>query len=194
MSATLVLAGVLAGLSVTFLGLVDAGRQLDATLSRLEREADTLHRATANTVEHGGPVEAMTRPRTSLERMIDALGSNAARAVDDAAPPYTRGISRSIGDAIALVPGTDAIDAIKKAYGDYLEQSKQAQAEAARTPAAADLTVRLLDLSHENLAQRITDARERTKQAVARALNGLQLITFISIGIAALAVGLTGER
>ena len=191
MSATVVLAAVLAGLSTTFLGLVDAGRELDATLSRFDREAASLNRATLDAVEHGAPADAIVRPRTSLRRMIDALGSNADRIVRDTAPPYLRGISRSLADVFELVPTTDAIN---KALGDYLDQTKQAQAEAARNAAAAGLSARLLDLSYEALAQRIGEAREHTRQGVARALNGLQFITFISIGIAALAVGLTGER
>ena len=49
--------------------------------------------------------------------------------VRDTAPPYTRGISRSLADSFERVPTTDAIN---KAFGDYLDQTKQAQAEAAR--------------------------------------------------------------
>ena len=73
MSATLVLAAVLAGLSTALLGLVDAGRELDATLSRLDGEAAALKRATGDAVEHGAPAEAIDRPRASLKRMIVRL-------------------------------------------------------------------------------------------------------------------------
>ena len=52
----------------------------------------------------------------------------------------------------------------------------------------------MLDLSAEQLVQRIEDARDRSRQAVASAMNALQLITFISIGIAALVVGLTPDQ
>jgi hypothetical protein len=191
MSATLIMAAVLAGLAASFLGLVDAGREIDASLSRMEREALALHRATTDSVEHGASADAITRPRTSLRRMIDAFASNADRIVADTAQPYTRGISRSIADVFGLVPRTDEIN---RAYGDYLEQTKQAQADAGRSGSGADLSARLLDLNHEVLIQRIGDARDRARQAVGSALNGLQVITFLSIGIAALAVGLSGDR
>ncbi len=68
------------------------------------------------------------------------------------------------------------------------------QAESRKSASAATLATRLLDLSAEQLVQRIEDARDRTREAVARSLNGLQLITFISIGIAALVVGLTPDQ
>ena len=116
---------------------------------------------------------------------------SADRIVHDTAPPYARAISRLLADAIEIVPPSDAIN---RAYDDYLEQTRQAQAGAARSPAAGELSARLLDLGHGLLAQRISDAREHARRGAARALNGLQLITFISIGIAALALGLTGGR
>lgn len=191
MTATLVLAAVLAGLCTTFLGLVDAGRELEATLSRFEAEAAALHRATSDAVRHGASADAIARPRTSLKRMIDALPANANRIVRSSAPPYLGGLASSLAAVFDLRPAPDGID---RAYSDYLEQTAQAQAEKARTPAAIELRSRLLDLSHGMLAQRISEAHERTRRGVARGLNGLQLITFISIGIAALAVGLTGER
>jgi len=191
MTATLVLAAVLAALCTTFLGLVDAGRELDATLSRFEAEAAALHRATGDTVQHGAPADAIARPRTSLKRMIDSLPANADRIVRSSAPRYVGGLASSLADRIDLRPASDDID---RAYSDYLDQTAQAQAEKARTAGAIELRSRLLDLSHGMLAQRISEARERTRRGVASALNGLQLITFISIGIAALAVGLTGDR
>ena len=145
-------------------------------------------------MEHGAPAEAIDRPRASFKRMIDALPSNADRILNATAPSYARAVSRVLGDAIEIVPSSDAINAINGAYGDYLDQTRQVQARTSRTPAAIELSARLLDLGHGVLAQRISDARERTRRGVTRALNGLQFITFISIGIAALAVGLTGER
>jgi len=187
----LVLAAVLAGISIIFLGLVDASRELEASLSRLDGESVALHRATGDAVGHGAPAAAITRPRGSLKRMIDELPSSIDRIVRGNAPPYTGGVARALADALELPP---APDAISRAYDEYLEQSKQAQADVARSPKAAELAVRLLDLSHGMLAQRISEARDRTRQAMTRALNGLQLITFISIGIAALALGLTGNR
>ena len=90
-----------------------------------------------------------------------------------------------------LLPNTEGIN---RAYNDYLDQTKQAQSETAKTPAARELTSRLLDLSHGMLSQRILDAREQARDGAASALNGLQFVTFISIGIMALALGLTGER
>lgn len=191
MFATLLLAAVLAGLSSTLLGLVDAGREVDSMLSRLEGEASALNRATLDTIEHGGPAEAIARPRASLKRMIDAVPSNIERIVRDSSPGYARSISRPLADAIMLVPTNDGIN---RAYVNYLEQTKSAQAEAARSPSAAALSARLLDLSHGTLAQQILDAREQARDGASRALNGLQFITFISIGIAALALGLSGER
>jgi hypothetical protein len=191
MSAALLLAAVLAGLSTTLLGLVDAGRELDSMLSRLEGEADALNRASLDVVEHGGPPEAVERPRASLKRMIDAIPTNAERILRDSSPGYALPISRSLADTLALVPTNEGIN---RAYNDYLEQAKQAQAEVSRSPAAAELSARLLDLSHGLLSQRILDARSQARDGVSSALNGLQMVTFISIGIAALVLGLTGDR
>jgi hypothetical protein len=86
------------------------------------------------------------------------------------------------------------MEPIDKAYGDYIEQTKQAQSDSRKSESAATLGTRLLDMTSEQLVQRIEDARDRTRQASASALNGLQLITFLSIGIAALVVGLTPDQ
>jgi len=191
MTAALILAVVLASVSATFLGLVDAGREIDASLSRLEREASELHRATTDSIEHGASADAINRPRTSLRRMIDAFGPNAERVVRDTATPFTVPIAPWFGEQISLTP---SVENISKAFGDYLEQAKQTQADARGTKSAAALGSRLLELSYGVIVQRIGDARDRTRQASARALNGLQLITFLSIGLAALAVGLTPDQ
>lgn len=191
MSAAMILAAVLAGLSATLLGLVDAGRDIDGALSRLESEAVAWHRATTDTMAHGAPADAANRPRTALRKAIDAFAATGDRIVRESATPPLGGAAQWVGGQVALVPG---VEPINKAYGEYLEQTKQVQAESRKSASAATLATRLLDLSAEQLVQRIEDARDRTREAVARSLNGLQLITFISIGIAALVVGLTPDQ
>lgn len=190
MTATLAMAMVLAGLSAICLGLVDAGHELDAAFGRLESEAAALHRATGAAVEHGASVDPITRPRTSMRRTVDNLGETATRTVRDAAPPYARPVSQSLSGSIDLLPAAEPID---RALREYLDQSEQAQSEKARTASANELNGRLLDLSYEMLVQRIREARDRTRRAVSTALLGLQAITLISIGIAALAVGLASK-
>lgn len=188
MTVALILAAALAGLSAVFLGLVDAGQQLDSSLSQLDYEAATLHKATVDAIQRRGSADRMTRPRNSLTRMIDTLDATADRIVRETAPPYARPIGRMLGTAIEVIPGTDNIS---RAMAGYLDQADQARAETARSARAGELMGRLLDLSYERLAQQISDARERNREAISRALSGVQLITLISIGIAALAVGLT---
>ncbi len=191
MSAAMIVAAVLAGASATFLSLVDAGREIDGSLSRLERQAVALHGTTSDSMAHGAPAEAVNRPRPSLRKGIDAFAANADRIVRESATPPLGGIAQWVGEQLDLVPDVQAID---KAYGEYLEQTKQTLAESRQTESAATLARRLLDLGSEQLVQRVEDARDRTREAVARSLNGLQLITFISIGIAALVVGLTPDQ
>jgi hypothetical protein len=191
MSAAMIVAALLAGASATFLSLVDAGREIDGSLSRLERQAVALRSTTSDSMARGAPAEAVNRPRTSLRKGIDAFSANADRIVRDSATPPLGGIAQWVGERLDLVPDVEAID---KAYGEYLEQTKQALAESRQSESAATLARRLLDLSSEQLVQRVEDARDRTREAVARSLNGLQLITFISIGIAALVVGLTPDQ
>jgi hypothetical protein len=191
MTAALIIAAILAGLSATFLGLIDAGRDIDGSLSRLEREASTLHRTTTDVINRAGPAEATTRPRNSLKKMIDTFGPTAERAIQESATPYLDGVAQWLGRRMDLVP---AVETINKAFNDYLEQARRAQADARKSDSAATLAARMLDLSAEQMVQRIEDARDRTRQAVASAMNALQLITFISIGIAALVVGLTPDQ
>jgi len=191
MTAALIIAAILAGLSATFLGLIDAGRDIDGSLSRLEREASTLRRTTTDVINHAGPAEATNRPRNSLKKMIDTFGAGGDRAIRDSATPYLDGVALWLGRRMDLVPPVEAID---KAFSDYVSQAKQAQADARKSESAATLAARMLDLSGEQMVQRIEDARDRTRQSVASAMNALQLITFISIGIAALAVGLTPDQ
>jgi hypothetical protein len=191
MMGALILAALLAGLSATFLGLIDAGRDIDGALSRLEREATTLHRTTTDALRHAGSADATNRPRTSLKKMIDTFPATGQRAIHDSATPYLDGPAQWLGRRMDLVPQADPIN---KAFGDYLEQTKQAQADARKSESAGTLSARMLDLTSDQLLQRIEDARDRTGRAVASAMNGLQLITFISIGIAALVVGLTPDQ
>ena len=191
MIVALVVAGVLAGLSATLLGLVDAGREIDESLSRMEKEASALHRATTDTIEHGAAADTVNRPRTSLRKMIDGFGSNANRVVRSNATLYTASIAVRLSEEIDLVPPVEDID---KAFAEYLEKTKQAQADARGSQSAKALSTRLLDLSSGVVVQKIGDARDQSKLAVASALNALQLITFLSIGIAALVVGLTPDQ
>ena len=188
MTVALILAAVLAGLSALCLGLVDAGHQLDSSLAQLDYEAASLHKATVDAVQRRGPADRITRPRNSLTHMIDDLDKTADRIVRETAPPYARPIGQMLGTAIDLKPRTDNIS---RAMSAYIDQADQARAETKRSAGAGELMERLLELSYERLAQQISDARERTREAVSRALSGVQLITLISIGITALAVGLT---
>lgn len=190
MAATLATAMILAALSAICLGLVDAGHALDDELSRLEYEAAALHRATGAAVEHGASVVPMARPRTQLTRSVDDFGDTATRIVRETAPPYARPVARSLSTSIDLVPAAEPID---RALRDYLDRSDQAQGEKAPTASATELSGRLLDLNYETLVQKISQARQNTRQAVSTALFGVQAITLISIGIAALAVGLATQ-
>lgn len=191
MTAALIIAAILAGLSATFLGLIDAGRDIDGSLSRLGREASTLHRTTTDVINHTGSAEATNRPRNSLRKMIDTFPAASERAIRDSATPYLDGLAQWLGRRMDLVP---SVETINKAFSDYVEQAKQAQADARKSESAATLATRMLDLSAEQMVQRVEDARDRSRQAVASAMNALQLITFISIGIAALVVGLTPDQ
>jgi len=190
MTAALIIAAILAGLSATFLGLIDAGRDIDGSLSRLEREASTLHRTTSDHINRSGPVEATNRPRNSLRKMIDSFGANSDRAIRESATPYLSGLAQWLGRRMDLVP---SVETINKTYNDYLEQAKKAQADPHKAD-SSNLAARMLDLSAEQMVQSIEDARDRSRLAVASAMNALQLITFISIGIAALVVGLTPDQ
>jgi hypothetical protein len=191
MIVALIVAGALAGLSATLLGLVDAGREIEESLSRMEQEASALHRATTDTIERGATADAVTRPKASLRKMIDAFEPNAARVVRSTATPYTGTIAVKISEKIDLVP---PVEGIEKAFGEYLDKTKQAQADARGSQSAKALSTRLLELSSGVVVQKIADARDQTRLAVASALNALQLITFLSIGIAALVVGLTPDQ
>src|SRR5262245_58755609 len=126
MMAALIIAAILAGLSATFLGLIDAGRDIDASLSRLEREASTLHRTTSDFINRSGPVEATNRPRNSLRKMIDTFGANSDRAIRESATPYLNGLAQWLGRRMDLVP---PVETINKTFNDYLEQARKAQAE-----------------------------------------------------------------
>lgn len=190
MTAALIIAAILAGLSATFLGLIDAGRDIDGSLSRLEREASTLHRTTSDAINRSGPVEATNRPRNSLRKMIDTFGANSDRAIRESATPYLNGLAQWLGRRMDLVP---SVETINKTYSDYLEQAKKAQADPHKAD-SSNLAARMLDLTAEQMVQSIEDARDRSRLAVASAMNALQLITFISIGIAALVVGLTPDQ
>jgi hypothetical protein len=178
---------LLAGLLATCLGLVDAGHEMDSLLARLEYEAAALHRASSATVMYGAPEEASTRPRTALRRTVDSLSETADRMIREAAPPYARWAAAPLGESIELVPSSDGID---RALVAYLEQTERAQAETSRTEAAVGLRGRMLDLSYEALEQRISEAREGTRRGIGRALAGVQGVTLVSIGLAALAIGL----
>jgi len=191
MTAALIIAAILAGLSATFLGLIDAGRDIDGSLSRLEREASTLHRTTTDVINRAGPAEATNRPRNSMKKMLDTFPASGDRAIRDSATPYLDGVAQWLGRRMDLVPPVATID---KAFTDYVSQAKQVQVDARKSESAATLAGRMLDLSAEQMVQRIEDARDRTRQSVASAMNALQLITFISIGLAALAVGLTPDQ
>jgi hypothetical protein len=191
MTVALIVAAILAGLSATFLGLIDAGRDIDGSLSRLEREASTLHRTTTDVINRTGPAEATNRPRNSLKKMLDTFPAGADRAIRDSATPYLDGVAQWLGRRMDLVPPVATID---KAFTDYVSQAKQVQVDARKSESAATLAARMLDLSAVQMVQRIEDARDRTRQSVASAMNALQLITFISIGLAALAVGLTPDQ
>jgi len=190
MTAALIIAAILAGLSATFLGLIDAGRDIDGSLSRLEREASTLHRTTSDAINRSGPVEATNRPRNSLRKMIDTFGANSDRAIRESATPYLNGLAQWLGRRMDLVP---SVETINKTYNDYLAQAKKAQADPHKAE-SSNLAARMLDLTAEQMVQSIEDARDRSRLAVASAMNALQLITFISIGIAALVVGLTPDQ
>jgi hypothetical protein len=190
MTFALILAVLLAGGSALFLGLVDAGQELDSSLSQLDYEASSLHRATIETVQLGASSERINRPRTSLKRMIDGFGATADRILGDTAPPYSRPLARALAAVVDLVPSSDGIG---RALGDYLDQADQARAETAKAAGAGELMGRLLDLSYSRISQQISEARERTRHGVSRALVGVQMITLISIGIAALTLGLTAR-
>jgi hypothetical protein len=183
-------AAVLAGISATSLGLVDAGHELDGLLARLEYEAAALHRATGNAVEHGASTDPMTRPRTSLRRTVGSLEETTNRIINETAPPYARWAARPLSTTIELPPSPATIE---RALNDYLEHTEKAQAETAKTASAIELRGRLLDLNYENLVQKIADARAHTRQAIARALAAVQFITLACIAIAALAFGLSGQ-
>jgi hypothetical protein len=107
--------------------------------------------------------------------------------IREAAPPYARWAAAPLGEAIELVPPSDGID---RALVAYLEQTERAQAETSRTEAAVGLRGRMLDLSYEAPEQRISEAREGTRRGIGRALAGVQGVTLVSIGLAALAIGL----
>jgi hypothetical protein len=190
MTVAMLLAVVLAGLSALCLGLVDAGQQLDTSLAQLDFEAATMHKATVDLVERRGAADRITRPRNSLAHMIDSLDATSDRIVRAAAPPYARPVGLMLGSAIDLMPRTENIS---RAMSGYIEQADAARAETSRSANATELMDRLLELSYSRLAQQISDARERTREGVSRALSGVQLITLISIGIAAVTLGLTAE-
>lgn len=191
MIATLIVAALLAGLSAVCLGLVDAGRELDDVLSRLQYETAALHRATSASVEHGAPVDPITRPRTALSRAVESLGTTADRIVRETSPPYGRLVAHPLAAALDLVPSAEGID---RALRDYLEQTEQSRAEATRSRSAGGLSGRLLDLNYEMLVQKISEARTRTREGIGRALVGVQVITLLSIGIAAFAVGRSTKK
>jgi hypothetical protein len=190
MMLTLAGAAVLAGVSGTCLGLVDAGQELDTTLARLEQEAGVLHRATIAAVEHDATADAMTRPRTALRRAVDSMGTTADRIVRETAPPYARWLAVPLSGAIDLVPATEGID---RALRDYVDQAEQARTETSKSAGAVGLRTRLLDLSYEMLMQRIGEARDRVRQSIERALTAVHMITLVAIGLAALTIGLSSQ-
>jgi hypothetical protein len=190
MTLTLAMAAVLAGVSGTCLGLVDAGQELDTTLGRLEQEASVLHRATIAAVEHGATADAMTRPRTALRRAIDSMSTTADRIVRETAPPYARWLAVPLSGAIDLIPATEGMD---RALRDYVDQAEQARNETSKSAGAVGLRTRLLDLSYEMLMQRVGEARDRVRQSIARALTAVHMITLVAIGFAALTIGLSSQ-
>jgi hypothetical protein len=190
MSLTLAVAAAVAGISAMCLGLVDAAQELDTTLARLEYEAAALHRATTDTVAHGASPDAMTRPRTAMRRAVDSMAATADRIIKETAPPYARWVAVPVSGAFDLIPATDAMD---RALREYMDQADQAKNEKSKSAGAVSLRTRLLDLSYEMLVQRIGEARERTRQGMARALTAVHMITLVSIGLAALAIGLSSQ-
>jgi hypothetical protein len=190
MGATLAFAAVMAGLSAICLGLVDAGQEIDATLSRLEYDAASLNRAAGGVVEHRTSADLMTPPSSRLRHALDSLDENVTRIISEKAPSYGRPVAGSLAAALDLVPRKGDIDL---ALQDYLQEIKQASAETSRTEAAVELRSRMLDFKYERFVQRISEARGRTRQGLNTALTGLQFVTLISIGVAALLVGLSGD-
>ena len=188
MAVTIVVAAVLAGSTAVCLGLVDAGRAIDATLEQLDYQAMQLNHSIHAAVARGEPVDPEDRSRASVERRVSSLAGVADGILSEHAPPYVRALSRTLGDAFNLVPPSEAIH---EALTAYLEHADQASKEAAQSAGAADVQSRLLELNYDALALKISQARERAGQGISSALTALQLITFVSIGIGAMAVGLT---
>lgn len=190
MTFALVTALLLAGLLAIGLGLVDAGHELDSVLVRLESEASALHRASSATVMYGAPPEAMTRPRTALRRNVEEMPATANRILTDTAPPYAQWAALPLSRLIDLVPISSEIS---RALNAYVEQTDRARAETSRTEAAIGLRGKMLDLSYEVLAQKISETRGRTRLGIGRALSGVQGVTLLSIAIAAAAIGLRSQ-
>lgn len=188
MALTMVVAAVLAGSTAVCLGLVDAGREIDATLEQLDYQAMQLNRSIHASVERGHAIDREDRSRTSVERRVESLAKATDGIISQHTPPYVRIFARTLGASFDLLPPADDI---QKALVDYLEHADQASKEAAHSEGAAEVQGRLLDLNYDSLALKISQARDRAKQGTSSALTALQFITFFSIGIGAMAVGLT---
>jgi hypothetical protein len=115
------------------------------------------------------------------------MPATASRILVETSPPYGRWAAPPLNGLIELAPSGDGIS---RALTNYLEQTKTAGNEPARTEAAIGLKSRMLDLSYESLAQKIAEARETTRRGIGRALAGVQGLTLLSIAIAAAAIGL----
>ena len=185
---TLVFAAIMAGLSAICLGLVDAGQELDASLSHLEYDVASLKDAAGSAIDRKGAADAMTAPQARLQRALETFPANADRIIGEKTPEWCRPAAKFAADLINLVPNAETLD---RAFKEYVEQVSQAMADKAPTPGAVELRNRLLDLKYETLLNKISDARERTRQGINHALTGMQVITLASIGFAALFVGLS---
>lgn len=188
MAFTMVVAAVLAASTAVCLGVVDAGRAIDATLEQLDYQTMQLNQSIHAKVERGEPLDPEDRSRASVERRVSSLGEAADGILSEHAPPYVRALSRTLGEAFDLVPPSEAIH---EALAAYLAHADQASSEAARSAGAAEVQSHLLKLNYDALALKISQARDRAAQGISSALTALQLITFVSIGVGAMAVGLT---
>src|SRR5215510_956911 len=182
----LLFAAVMAALSAIALGLVDTGREIDSMLASFDYDVASLSRAASATLAQREPADRMTAPRSRLRRTLDTFPENTDRIIRVKTPLYCGPVAKVFATLINLVPDPTVLDA---AFREYLEQIAQASADRAPTAAARELRDRLLDLKYEALVNRISSARERTREGVSHALTALQVITLASVAIAAFMLG-----
>src|SRR5262245_41484098 len=118
MIQTLIFAAVMAGLSAIFLGLVDAGQEIDMMLGRLEYDVASLNRTASAALENRASADLMKPPQSRLNHALDTFPQMADQVIHNKTPSWCAPAATLAASVIDLVPNEDTL---KSALHDYAD-------------------------------------------------------------------------